>query len=123
MKDQKQLARDFLKLVIADKIDEAYQKYVDMKGKHHNVFFLAGFSELQKAMKDNGLQFPNKIFEIKNILSDNDLVAVHSHLRFKPEDKGMITIHLFRFKNNKIIEMWDCGQIIPEHSPNKDCPF
>lgn len=32
----KQAAVQFLQLAVAGRIDEAYQKYVDMNGKHHN---------------------------------------------------------------------------------------
>ena len=119
----KQSALEFLKLVIASKIDEAYEEYVDMQGTHHNTFFPAGFQVLQEAMKENEAQFPNKQFTVKNVLGDGDLVAVHSHLVMKQNDPGMITVHLFRFKNDKIVEMWDCGQVIPKDPPNKDGVF
>ncbi len=56
----KQAAVDFLQLVMAGHIDEAYGKVVDMQGKHHNPFFAAGFPELKKAMIENHTQFPNK---------------------------------------------------------------
>lgn len=119
----KQSALEFLKLVIDGKIDEAYEKYVDMQGTHHNAFFPAGFQTLKEAMKENEAQFPGKQFTIKNVLGEGDLVAVHSHLVMKPGEPGMITMHLFRFKNDKIVEMWDCGQAIPEDSPNKGGVF
>ena len=119
----KQSALQFLKLVIAGRINEAYEKYVDMQGKHHNAFFPTGFQALQEAMKENEAAFPNKQFTVKNVLGDEDLVAIHSHLLFKPGEPGMITVHLFRFNNGKIVEMWDCGQVIPKDSPNKDGTF
>jgi predicted SnoaL-like aldol condensation-catalyzing enzyme len=118
--NHQQLATDFLQQVISGKIDEAYEQYVDMKGKHHNVFFPAGFESLKQAMKESQSRFPNKQFTIKNIIDDGKHVVIHSHLRFQPDDPGMITVHMFRFENNKIVEMWDCGQIIPEDCPNTD---
>jgi len=110
-------------LLLDDRIDEAYQKYVNLKGKHHNLFFPAGFPALIEAMKENHAQHPNKKLIIKNVLGDSDLVAVHSHLLFRPGDAGMVVVHLFRFDNNKVTEFWDCGQVIPEDSPNKDGAF
>src|SRR3954462_6416938 len=104
----KRSAQDFLQLVIGNKVDEAYEKYVDMNGKHHNAFYPGDMPTLRDAMKENGTQFPNKQFIIKNVLSDGDLVAVHSHLILKHGDLGMVAVHLFRFKDNKIVEMWDC---------------
>jgi predicted SnoaL-like aldol condensation-catalyzing enzyme len=69
------------------------------------------------------MQFPNKYFNVKNILADGDLVATHSHLAFKEGEPGMIVVHLFRFKDGKIVEMWDCGQPIQANSPNTDGAF
>ena len=76
----KQGAVEFLQFGVAGRIDEAYQKYVDMQGKHHNPFFQAGFPALKKGMIENHLQFPNKQLMVKNVLGDGDLVAVHSHI-------------------------------------------
>ncbi len=124
MSDQhKAAALQFLNLVITGQIDQAYQKYVDMQGKHHNNFFPAGFSALQKAMKENHTQFPNKQLRIINTISDGDLVAVHSHLLLRPGEAGMIVVHLFRFQHHKIVEIWDCGQVLPADSPNRDGAF
>ncbi|MBI1743628.1 hypothetical protein HYR54_11280 [Candidatus Acetothermia bacterium] len=58
--DRKQVAVKFLQLVVAGQIDEVYRKYVDLRGKHHNPFFPAGFPALQKAMIENHVQFPSK---------------------------------------------------------------
>ena len=119
----KQFAVKFLKLVVAGKIDQAYQKYVNLKGKHHNLFFPKGFSALLKAMKENHEKFPRKKLKIKNVLSDGEMVAVHSHLILNPGEAGMIVVHLFRYKNKKIVEMWDCGQSIPADLLNDDGVF
>ena len=121
--NNKKRALEFLKLVVAGKIDEAYQKYVDMHGKHHNTFFPAGFPALREAMKENHIQFPKKQLTVKYVLSDGGLVVVHSHIVLRPEEAGIIAVHLFRFKNEKIVEMWDCGQPIQTDSQNKDGAF
>ncbi len=121
--DFKEVALQFLKLVVAGKIDEAYEKYVDMKGKHHNVSFPSGFLALKEAMKENHEKFPNKKFTVKNVLCENDLVAVHSHVVLKPKETEIIAVHIFRIKNDRIVEMWDSGQLIPPSSPNKDGAF
>ena len=121
--DNKQAAVDFLQLVIAGNIDQAYQTYVDMNGKHHNVYFSAGFATLRDAMKENHVKFPKKTFTIKNVFGEGDLIAVHSHLVMAAGDPGIAVVHMFRFQKGKIVEMWDVGQPIPEGLPNKDGPF
>ena len=121
--NHKQIARQFLQLVVAGRMEEAYQKYVDMQGKHHNPFFPAGFPALQKAMIENHIQLPNKQLTIINVLGDDELVTVHSHIILNPNEKGIAAVHIFRFRNDKIVEMWDCVQPIPEDSPNEDGMF
>lgn len=123
IQENKQAAVDFLQLVIAGRIDQAYQKYVDMNGKHHNPWFEAGFVPLKKGMMENQAQAPHKQLVIKHVLGDGDTVAVHSHLIPNPGEIGMITLHLFRFAGSRIVEMWDLGQPIPTDSPNTDGAF
>ncbi|PIN74696.1 polyketide cyclase [Candidatus Woesearchaeota archaeon CG10_big_fil_rev_8_21_14_0_10_37_12] len=112
-----------MQLVVKGKIDEAYKKYVDMTGKHHNVYFPKGFPVLQVAMKESHAELPNKKLIIKNILGDGDLVAVHSRLVRSKDELDISVVHLFRFKKGKIVEMWDTGQAIPSNCPNKDGAF
>ena len=119
----KKIALEFLSMIVKGEIDEAYEKYVDINGKHHNMFFSAGFPALRGAMKENHIKFPNKQLIVKNTLEDGNLVAVHSHVIHKPKDLGVMVVHLFRFKNYKITEMWDCGQEISADSPNGDGAF
>jgi len=115
----KESAEDFLHLVVAGSIDEAYVNYVNLHGKHHNVHYSAGFASLKKGMIESHAQFPNKRLMVKNVLAEGDLVAVHSNLILKPGEPGMAVVHIFRFEGDKIVEMWDIGQAIPADSPNR----
>ncbi len=112
-----------MQLVVRGQIDEAFQKHVDLSGKHHNTMVSAGFPALKKAMVENHAQFPNKQLEVKNVLEENDLVAVHSSLLIQHGQPRVVVVHLFRFRGDKIVEMWDVGQTVPVDSPNKDGPF
>ena len=116
---QKEIALDFLQLVIAGSIDEAFEDYVNMHGKHHNVHFSAEFESLKKGMVENFTQFPHKRIMVKNVLGDSNLVAVHSNIVMIPGEPGFAAVHIFRFEAGKIVEMWDIGQSIPFDSPNR----
>ena len=115
----KEQAIDFLQLVVAGKIDEAYENYVNIHGRHHNLYYSGEFTSLKKGMLENHAQFPNKRLMVKNVLGDGDLVAIHSHIILKAGDPGMVTAHIFRFEEGKIVEMWDIGQAVPVDSPNR----
>ncbi len=119
----KAAATEFLQLVVAGRIEEAYRKYVDMDGKHHNPFFPAGFPALQKAMMENHAQFPNKQITVKHVLAEGDLAIARSRLVLKPGGPEMVVVHMFRFRGDRVVELWDSGQELPADSPNKDGAF
>ncbi len=123
IQDRKQAAEEFLQMIVAGSIEEAYIKHVDMEGRHHNPFFPAGFAALKKAMAENHGEYPNKKLIVRNVVGDGDLVAIHSHLIFREGEIGMTVVHILRFKGQKIVEMWDVGQQIPDDSPNSDGAF
>ncbi len=114
----KDAAVDFLQLVVQGQVEEAYRKHVAMQGVHHNQYFPAGFPALMKAMQNDEMAAPGKLLLVKHVLGEADLVAVHSHLVMKEGDPGMITLHMFRFRAGKVVEMWDMGEAIPASSPN-----
>ena len=118
IQNQKEEAVDFLNLVMAGNIDEAYDSYVNMHGRHHNVYYAADFVSLKQGMVENHAQFPNKRLMVKNVLGDGNLVAVHSNIVMKEGEPGISVVHLFRFENGRIVEMWDVGQVVPVNSPN-----
>ena len=112
-----------MKMVEEGEIETAYEKYVDMGGKHHNPFYADGFPALKKGMLENHAQFPNKKITFRYVLGDGDLVSVHSHMVLQAGEKEFSTTHLLRFQGDKIVEMWDCGQAVPVKMTNLDGMF
>jgi predicted SnoaL-like aldol condensation-catalyzing enzyme len=121
--NQKESAASFLRLVAEGKVDEAYSKFVGASFRHHNQFFEGTAKALQAAMEENARQNPSKVFEVKRMIAEGDLVVTHSHVRQKAEDLGVAVIHIFRFENGKIVELWDLGQSIQDASVNKNGMF
>ena len=122
-REHKQIAKQFLELVAAGKIDESYGKHVSETGKHHNPFFLNGFPALREAMKENQVHFPNKQLTIKNVIGEGVMVAIHSYIVPRPGESGIAAIHQFRFLGDKIFKLWDIDQPVPTDSPNRDGMF
>jgi len=121
--DHKQIATDFLKLASKGNSREAFSKYVGKNFKHHNIYFKGDGESLMIAMEENAKKNPTKVFDIKRSLQDGDLVATHSHVRQKPEDPGAAVVHIFRFENDKITELWDLGQAVPLETVNENGIF
>ncbi|MEH7085832.1 nuclear transport factor 2 family protein [Neobacillus drentensis] len=113
----------FLQLVASGKVREAYQRYIGPDFRHHNPYFRGDADSLMLAMEENAALNPNKILEVKLAIQEKDTVAVHSHVKQHPEDLGGAVVHIFRFQDNKIVELWDIGQPIPEDSPNENGMF
>ena len=109
----------FLELASQGNVAEAYSKFVGNGFKHHNPFFEGSAESLSRAMQENAGQNPNKVFDVKRVIAEGDFVAVHSHVRQKPDELGAVVVHIFRFEAGRIKELWDVGQPIPESSPNQ----
>ena len=119
MSTRKEAAMDFLRLVAAGKVREAYDKYFGPEFRHHNPFFRSDAESLRAAMEENAAQNPDKVLDIQRTLQDGDLVAVHSRVRQHPGDRGGAVVHIFRFQGDRVAELWDVGQAVPESSPNE----
>ena len=115
----KDTAISFLKLAASGKVCDAYSKFVAPGFRHHNPFFEGSAEALMAGMEENARQNPNKSLEVKRAIAEGDLVAVHSQVRQNPDDLGGSVVHIFRFENGLIVELWDVGQPIPKESPNQ----
>lgn len=119
----KEKAVSFLQQVASGEVREAYGRYIGSDFRHHNPFFRGDAESLMLAMEESSAQNPHKIFEVKRVIEDGEIVAVHSYVKQNPEDLGGSVVHIFRFQNGLIAEMRDVGQPIPEDSLNENGVF
>jgi predicted SnoaL-like aldol condensation-catalyzing enzyme len=120
---KKYMAQDFLKLASKGDAKDAFSLYAGENFKHHNVYFKGDANTLMFAMEESSQKSPNKTFEIHHALEDENLVAVHSHIKQNDADQGFAVVHLFRFESDKIVELWDLGQAIPNEMINENGMF
>ncbi len=118
---QKEIALSFLKLVARGAVREAYNKYVAPGFTHHNQYFKGDRASLLTAMEEAHRTSPNKSLAVKYCYQDADRVITHSLVA--KDDFDIAVIHVFRFANNHIAELWDLGQIIEKDSPNEQGLF
>ncbi|HSC15518.1 MAG TPA: nuclear transport factor 2 family protein [Gammaproteobacteria bacterium] len=116
-------ALSFLRLVGSGKVRDAYERYVGPSFRHHNAYFRGDRESLLRGMEQNAAKNPGKVIDVKLALQDGDYVAVHSHIRQHAQDRGVSVVHLFRFDDGRIVELWDVGQAIPPESPNQHGMF
>jgi predicted SnoaL-like aldol condensation-catalyzing enzyme len=115
----KDVAVKFLKLASSGDVQAAYSNFVGTGFKHHNPFFEGTAAALSAGMEENARQNPRKVFEIKRVIGEGNFVVTHSRVRLKPEDLGAVVVHIFRFENDHIVELWDVGQPVSKESPNQ----
>ena len=120
---RKDSAVAFLRLAAAGKTREAFGTFVSARFVHHNPFFRGNAASLAAGMAENARANPEKTLEIQHVLEDGDLVAVHSRVRMKPDDLGIAVIHLFRFSDGLIMELWDIAQPVPADAQNEQGMF
>ena len=119
----KEAAVEFLQLVVANKVREAYQRYVAPKFRHHNPYFKGDGPSLMKGMEENAAKNPNKVLNVKSAVAEGDRVVVFSHIQPKTGDSGVAAVHIFRFEGMRIAELWDIGQPVQEKSVNENGMF
>lgn len=119
---RKKIAEDFLLLAASGNPREAFQKYAAPGFRHHNAYFKGDAQSLMMAMEEASVKNPNKLFQVQRSLEDGDHVAVHSRVE-QENGTRIAVVHIFLFKDDKIIELWDIGQIEPAEPVNENGMF
>jgi predicted SnoaL-like aldol condensation-catalyzing enzyme len=92
----------------------AFETHVDEVYIQHNPNIGDG-REAAIAMLEPLFSSPGASFEIKRVLVDGELAAVHLHGRTSAQTRGGAVVDLFRLAHGKIVEHWDVLQPVPEH--------
>src|SRR3954471_22714457 len=82
----------FLTFASRGDVREAFATYTAPAFRHHNPYFRGDAASLSAAMADNAAKNPEKVFEVKQAIAEGDRVAVHSHVRMKPSDRGVAVV-------------------------------
>lgn len=106
------------------KLQEGVDKYIGKEYLQHNP----GVADGAKAFVDAFDPFlkanPQSKAEIKRVIADGDLVALHVHSQLNAKDRGEAVVDIFRFdKDGKIVEHWDVIQAVPEKTESSRSMF
>jgi len=119
----KDIAVGFLKQVVAGDIRGAYERHVSDRLRHHNPYFAGDAVSLRQGMEEDEARHPGKRLEVRTALQDGNFVAVHSKLTISASEPEIAVVHIFRFENGRVAEMWDVAQIAPEPMVNEHGMF
>ncbi len=113
---KRETAIAFLTLAGSGGAIEAFSLYVAEGFVHHNQYFEGSRASIMNAMADAHKTSPNISLDIKHTYADGDNIITHSHV--VKADMEIAVVHIFRFVNGEIAELWDLGQIMLDDSPN-----
>jgi predicted SnoaL-like aldol condensation-catalyzing enzyme len=119
----KQVAIEFLTLVVAGNIDQAFDRHVAASFRHHNPFFPGDAAALREAMQNHASTAPAMIFELQRAVQEGEQVMVFSRIRQSAADAGAAVVHIFRFEDGRIAELWDVAQEVPKDAVNQNGMF
>jgi predicted SnoaL-like aldol condensation-catalyzing enzyme len=120
---QKAVAARVLKGVFERGDTEVVDRFVRPDYIQHNPFAADGAETLKGLATSVHAQFPDAAYDIKRVISEGDLVLVHSNVVLTPGTRGSAVFDIFRFQGGKIAEHWDVGQTVPESSVNGNDMF
>lgn len=120
---QKAVAAKVLKGVFERGDTSVVDRYVRPDYIQHNPSAPDGADTLKNLAGAIHQQFPQLRYGIKRVISEGDLVVVHSNLVLTPGTKGTAVFDIFRFQGGKIAEHWDTGQNVPDTSANGNDMF
>lgn len=103
-------AVSFLHLASSGKLREACDLYVGSDFRHHDPYFQDDAEALAAGMEENAIANPEKHLEILRTVELQDLVVVHSSVQRTLGGPEVALVHIFRFEDGRIVELWDVGQ-------------
>lgn len=99
------------------KVRAAFEAHVVANYIQHNPGIADGREAAILALEPKFSQ-PGATFDIKRILVDGSLAAIHLHGRLSPEAPGGAVADLYRLEGGKIVEHWDVLQPVPDRAAN-----
>jgi predicted SnoaL-like aldol condensation-catalyzing enzyme len=103
-------------------VRHAFETWVDPGYIQHNPYAATG-RDAAVAFLEPFFKNPDVHYQIKRIIADGNLVAVHAHGVTKPGDLGAAIIDILRVDHCKVVEHWDVVQPVPEKSANTNGMF
>ena len=120
----KETAVAFLSMILNDhKVAEAFELYSVPDYIQHNPMAQTGAQPAIDFFTPFFAQFPGACIEVKRVIAEGDLVAIHNNSKMSADDRGRAVVDIFRLENGKVVEHWDVVQEVPEKSANENTMF
>lgn len=114
----REIAIDFLTRAARGEARDAMGRYAAPDFLHHNPWLAPDAESLASAMDANARENPQKELHVQRTIAEGPLVVVHARVQHGPGEQPAAVVHIFRFEDGRIREMWDIGEETPAESPN-----
>lgn len=104
---------NFYNAALNEKNPDKALSFLGDKYIQHNPHVPDGIEGFVKFIKFRRDKFPGARNEIKRVIAEGDLVALHVHSVVIPGSPGRQIVDIFRVENGKVVEHWDVIQEIP----------
>ncbi len=120
----RQVVTKFMTSFYIDKqVRKAFETWVDPGYIQHNPMAATGRAAAIGFLEPFFANNPSMHYEIKRIIADGNLVAVHAWGRMNEQDRGMAVVDILRVQGCKVMEHWDVVQPVPEKAANMNTMF
>ncbi|HEY6761216.1 MAG TPA: ester cyclase [Baekduia sp.] len=124
MADAKRTVLDFFDLAFnQQKPAEARERFMGSTYTQHNPEVPDGPDTFVGAIGGMFEQFPDFSSDIKRVIAEDDLVAIHHEVHMTSDDAGMSVVDIFRVDGDKVVEHWDIIQPVPVEAANSNTMF
>ena len=123
LKPKEVVTRFITQFYTEKQVRQAFETWVVPNYIQHNPLAPNGRDAAIAFLEPFFAKNPDINYSIKRIIADGNLVAVHSHGKFAPNDRGIAVVDILRVENCKVVEHWDVVQPVPEKSANDNTMF
>lgn len=104
----------FYEAALNDKDEGKTKEFLGDTYIQHNPAVADGPDGLLRFVRFRRERFPHSRNEVKMVIAEGDLVALHVHSVLVPGTAGRNIVDIFRVEGHKVVEHWDVIQDIPE---------
>lgn len=120
----KQVVTRFMtEFYVEKQVRRAFETWVDPGYIQHNPMAATGRDAAIAFLEPFFANNPGLHYEIRRVIADGNLVAVHAHGRMYESDRGMAVVDILRVDGCKVMEHWDVVQPVPEKAANANGMF
>lgn len=103
----------FYEAALNEKDPEKARSFLGDTYIQHNPHVPDGIDGFLRFVKFRRDKFPGARNEVKRVIAEGNLVALHVHSVVIPGSPGRQIVDIFRVENGKVVEHWDVIQEIP----------